>query len=375
MNVKSLASSTPTVTDARWQAVVNRDGRFDEQFVFAVKTTGIYCRPSCPARRPKFENTAFFAAPVDAEKAGFRACLRCCPNAQSPADRRMSAVKKACTIIESAEEPPVLGELADAVGLSPSHFHREFKLLLGVTPKEYAAGKRVKRLQNKLNAARPVTDAIYEAGYGSGSRVYESSKRTLGMTPAKYSAGGKDQTIRFTIAKSALGLFLVAATDTGVCCIEFGATRAALKQSLRQRFPAADLNEDEAELKRWVSEIATFVRTPTRGLELPLDIQGTAFQQRVWKALQAIPLGQTASYQEIAVAIGKPTAQRAVAQACGANKLALAIPCHRVVRTNGELGGYRWGVDKKDFLLEHERSAVTKTKSPLTPSRNNAAQD
>ncbi|MGI9328783.1 MAG: bifunctional DNA-binding transcriptional regulator/O6-methylguanine-DNA methyltransferase Ada, partial [Pseudomonadales bacterium] len=361
-STKSLTSSSPEASDARWQAVVNRDSRFDSQFVFAVKTTGIYCRPSCPARRPKPDNTVFFDIPEEAEQAGFRACLRCHPNAQSPADRRLSAVKQACSIIESAEEPPTLSELAEAVGLSPSHFHRQFKLLTGVTPKEYTAGKRVKRLQNKLNADRPVTDAIYEAGYGSGSRVYESSKKTLGMTPSRYRAGGKDQTIRFTIAKSALGLLLVAATEKGVCCIEFGDTRTALKQSLRERFPAAILNEDEADLKRWVSEIATFVRTPSRGLELPLDIQGTAFQQRVWKALQAIPLGQTASYQEIAVAIGKPTAQRAVAQACGANKLALAIPCHRVVRTNGELGGYRWGVSRKELLLEHEKSASTKAK-------------
>lgn len=358
MNTKSLTSSTPIVSDTRWQAIVNRDGRFDDQFVFAVKTTGIYCRPSCPARRPKRENTAFFDVPADAEQAGFRACLRCHPNTQSPAEKRLSAVKQACAIIESAEEPPALGELAEAVGLSPSHFHRQFKSLTGVTPKAYAAGKRVKRLQNKLNSERPVTDAIYEAGYGSGSRVYESSKKTLGMTPSRYRAGGKGQTIRFTIAKSALGLLLVAATEKGVCCIEFGDTRKALKQNLRERFLAATLTEDEADLKRWVAEIATFVRTPSRGLKLPLDIQGTAFQQRVWKALQAIPLGQTASYQEVAVAIGKPTAQRAVAQACGANKLALAIPCHRVVRNNGELGGYRWGVNRKEHLLEHEKSAT-----------------
>lgn len=360
MNTKNLVSSTPTASGARWQAVVNRNSRFDEQFVFAVKTTGIYCRPSCPARRPKRENTAFYDSACDAERAGFRACLRCYPNAQSPAERRLNTIKKACTIIESAEEPPILGELAEAVGLSQSHFHRQFKLLVGVTPKEYAAGKRVKRLQNKLNADRPVTDAIYEAGYGSGSRVYQSSKKTLGMTPSTYRAGGKGQSIRFTIAQSALGLFLVAATDTGVCCIEFGATRKALKQSLRGRFPAATVTEDEADLKRWVSTIAAFIRTPNSGLQLPLDIQGTAFQRRVWKALQAIPLGQTASYQEVAVAIGKPTAQRAVAQACGANKLALAIPCHRVVRTNGELGGYRWGVDRKDYLLEHEKGAGKK---------------
>ncbi len=368
MNESCSASSSPSANDARWQAVVNRDAHFDEQFVFAVKTTGIYCRPSCPARRPRHENTAFFDTPTEAEQAGFRPCLRCCPDAESPAARRLSAIAQACTIIETAETPPALAELAAAVGLSASHFHRQFKVLTGVTPKQYAAGKRLRHLQKKLSADHSVTDAIYAAGYGSASRVYESSEKTLGMLPSKYRSGGEDQSIRFTIAESPLGLLLVAATDKGVCCIEIGDSRKALEQSLQQRFPAASLAEDKADLRCAVAAIITFINTPGDGLQLPLDIQGTAFQQRVWKALQEIPPGVTASYKELAAAIGKPTAQRAVAQACGANKLALAIPCHRVVRANGELGGYRWGVNTKERLLEREKSAITE---PVKTNRRN----
>ncbi len=362
MNNRRSASSSDASNDALWRAVVDRDACFDEQFVFAVKTTGIYCRPSCPARRPRHENTAFFATPAAAEQAGFRPCLRCRPAAESPAARRLSAITKACTIIETAATPPALTELAAAVGLSASHFHRQFKLLTGVTPKQYAAGKRLQHLQARLNADHSVTDAIYAAGYGSGSRVYENSEKTLGMLPSKYRSGGKDQAIRFTMAKSPLGLLLVAATDKGVCCIEIGDSRQSLEQSLRKRFPAASLSEDEADLQCSVVAIITFINTPSDGLQLPLDIQGTAFQQRVWKALQAIPPGATASYKELAAAIGKPTAQRAVAQACGANKLALAIPCHRVVRANGELGGYRWGVDRKQRLLARESGDAGKAR-------------
>ncbi len=361
MNIEHARSGKPESEGIRWRAVLKRDGRFDDDFIFAVRTTGIYCRPSCPARRPKRENTVFFDSAIEAEKDGYRSCKRCHPHSASLEERRAAAVRKACAIVEAAEEPPRLNDLAAAVGLSPSHFHRQFKFLTGVTPKEYAAGKRVKRLQDRLSAGRSVADATYESGFGSSSRVYEASKATLGMTPAQYRAGGKDLAIRYTVAKSTLGNLLVGATHDGVCCIELGDSKKVLRQSLKDRFPAARLKEDKAELRQWVSEITRFLKTPARGLKLPLDIQGTAFQQRVWKALQAIPMGQTASYQDIAVAIGKPTAQRAVAQACGANKLALAIPCHRVVRTDGELGGYHWGVERKRRLLEQERQSAAKT--------------
>ena len=356
---KNTESNTETIRpDVAWQAVVARDASYDGKFVFAVKTTGIYCRPSCPARQPKRKNIALFGSPAEAEVAGFRACKRCHPASMSIEERQLDAVKKACAHIEAVQESLSLTEVAIAAGFSPSYFHRLFKRLVGVTPKAYAAGKRVKRLQKSLVSDRTVTDAIYEAGYSSGSRVYESAQKTLGMTPSKYRAGGKNQLIRYTIATSPLGLILVGATNKGICCIEIGDDHETLRGSLEQRFPAASLSEDMQDLREWVSEIVAFINTPSRGLKLPLDIQGTAFQQRVWQALQNIPVGQTANYQAIAAAIGKPTAQRAVAQACGANKLALAIPCHRVVRTNGELGGYHWGVERKSQLLEQEKTVV-----------------
>lgn len=370
MTKKTQSDTRAIRPDVAWQSIVDRDGDFDGRFVFAVKTTGVYCRPSCPARQPKRKNVALFKSPTEAEVAGFRACKRCHPASESIEERHLDAVKKACAHIEAAPESLSLNEVAIVAGFSPSHFHRLFKRLVGVTPKAYAAGQRVKRLQKNLVADRTVTDAIYEAGFGSGSRVYESAQKTLGMTPSKYRAGGKNQTIRYTIATSplartihelpGLGLILVGATGKGVCCIEIGDDRETLRESLHQRFPAASLAEDFLDLKEWVAEIVAFIDTPSHGLTLPLDIQGTAFQQRVWQALQKIPVGQTASYRAIAVAIGEPTAQRAVARACGANKLALAIPCHRVVRTNGELGGYRWGVERKSRLLEQEKAVVQK---------------
>ncbi len=343
--------------EQRWEAVRLRDGMLDGTFIYAVRTTGIFCRPSCPSRQSKRENTIFFVSSTEAEDAGYRECLRCRPTHLSVESPRVRAIRLACEAIDAADQPPVLNELAATVGLSPSHLHREFKRLTGVTPREYAAGKRVARLQDGLTAGLPVTDAIYAAGYGSGSRVYENANRTLGMTPGQYRAGGKNLTIDFTVVPSVLGLLLVAATEHGVCCIEFGADETTLRASLTQRFPAARLEANDDRLREWVAQLTRSIETPGHALKLPLDIRGTVFQRRVWKALQSIPAGRTASYREVAAAIGQPLAHRAVASACAANKIAVAIPCHRVVRTDDKLGGYRWGLERKRRLLANERAS------------------
>lgn len=343
--------------DGRWQAVVRRDTCLDTEFVFAVKTTGIYCRPTCPSRRPKRANVTFYETPHEARAAGFRPCRRCDPDGPGVDERRLSLVREACRLIDESEESPRLEDLASALGLSTSHLHREFKGTLGVTPRQYAAARRTERLQSGLAAGRSVTQAAYESGFGSGSRLYASSKASLGMSPSEYRSGGKNQAIRYTTARSELGWLLVAATEHGICNIALGDDPRTLSRALEQRFPAASICRDDASLADWVCEIAKFARTPKRGLGLPLDVRGTAFQRRVWQALQAIPPGETTTYQDIARAIGEPLAHRAVANACGANPLALIIPCHRVLRKDGGLGGYRWGTDRKRQLLEWEADA------------------
>lgn len=344
--------------DDRWQAVVKRRREADGQFLYAVKTTGIYCRPTCPSRRPHRQNVEFFPNCLAAEQAGYRPCLRCEPAAASAEDRRMVAVRKACALLDQAEEPIPLADLARAVGLSRSHFHRTFTELVGLRPKEYADAKRLERLQDGLRRgeeqAGSVTDAIYNAGYGSSSRVYESSYRDLGMTPGQYRAGGRDQTIRFATAETDLGQLVVAATEKGVCCIDLVDLEEDVTGRLEQRFPTASLAEDDELLSAWLQAVVAFIHLPQRGLELPLDVQGTAFQRKVWKALQEIPVGSTASYGEVARALGDPNAARAVAGACAANPVALAVPCHRVVRSNGASGGYRWGEERKKALLRRE---------------------
>ncbi|MFL2546688.1 MAG: bifunctional DNA-binding transcriptional regulator/O6-methylguanine-DNA methyltransferase Ada [Candidatus Rariloculaceae bacterium] len=333
-----------------------RAGRsLDGEFVYAVKTTGIYCRPSCPSRQSKRENTIFFPGAADAAEAGYRDCPRCHPSSTGREERSLRAVRIACTLIETAEEPPELTQLASHVGFSASHFHREFKKIVGVTPRQYAARKRLEPLQTGLSDDDSITATIYDAGFGSGSRVYETARANLGMTPGEYRQGGKGMDIEFTIADSSMGRLLVAATPNGICCIELGDEDTALVPSLGKRFPAAKLAENREQLRDWVAAISEYIRTPVKGLDLPLDIQGTAFQHRVWEALQEIPAGTTASYSEIANAIGQPSGQRAVASAYGANKLALAVPCHRVIQTDGNLGGYRWGLERKKELLKRER--------------------
>ena len=340
--------------DQRWEAVVRRDPQSDGAFFYGVKTTGVYCRPACCARLPNRRNVEFFPRWADAEHAGYRACRRCHPQGLSNPSPISEAIARACRIIEQAEAPPTLKALAAAVGFSPFHFQRLFKQTVGVTPKVYAVARRVRRFQENLREDRTVTQAMYEAGFGSSSRCYEKAADHLGMTPAEYRNGGAGKHVRYAMAECYLGWMLVAATERGVCAIEFGDHCDGLRDELTARFPAAELRGDDPEFAEWVEGILAALDRPARGLDLPLDICGTAFQRRVWQALQAVPAGSTATYADIARKIGKPSAARAVARACAANPVAVLIPCHRVVRGDGGLGGYRWDLRRKRALLERE---------------------
>jgi AraC family transcriptional regulator of adaptative response/methylated-DNA-[protein]-cysteine methyltransferase len=348
------AARAPALDEDRWRAVKRRDPAFDGQFLFAVRTTGIYCRPSCASRPAKRENVMFFSTGAEAEKAGYRACKRCRPDKLGAPDPQVEAVKRACAKIEQAEEAPKLAELAAGAGLSPYHFHRVFKAITGVTPKAYAAETRARRAADRLRTAETVTEAIYDSGFNSSSRFYENTDARLGMTPGAVRRGGAGAVIRFAVGQASLGAVLVAATTKGVCAILLGDDPETLVRDLQDRFPRAEFEGGDPEFERMVAEVVGLVEAPGQRLDLPLDIRGTAFQQRVWAALSAIPPGKTATYKEIALAIGQPKAVRAVAQACGANPLAIAIPCHRVVRSDGELSGYRWGVERKRKLIDRE---------------------
>ena len=339
---------------ARWEALKQRDPNADGTFVYSVRTTGVYCRPSCAARPARPENVAFHPTCEDAERAGFRPCKRCRPNEAGQAERHAAAVARACRLIAEAEDMPTLDALAAAAGLSPYHFHRVFKGVTGVTPKAYGQAHRAGRVAAGLRDAGTVTEAIYDAGYSSSSRFYESSNERLGMTPTAYRKGGAGTRIRFAVGECSLGAILVATTDKGVCAILLGDDPDALVRDLQDRFPQAELDGNDPAFDGLVARVVGFVEAPGQGLDLPLDIGGTAFQQRVWQALRAIPAGRTASYTDIAQAIGQPKSVRAVALACGANALAVAIPCHRVVRSDGSLSGYRWGVERKRALLTRE---------------------
>ncbi len=351
-----MLMQTP-IDEARWAAVVARDREADGQFFFSVRTTGVYCRPSCGARPPRRENVAFHLTPADAEVAGFRACKRCKPTEPPLAERYAETVAQACRTIEAAETPPSLADLADAAGLSTFHFHRIFKAVAGVTPKAYADAHRGKRVREELARSGTVTEAIYDAGFNSGGRFYEQSAQVLGMTPTRFRKGGAQTTIRFAIGQCSLGAILVASTDQGVCAILLGEDPDALARDLQDRFPKAELIGADATFEALVAKVVGFVEQPGLGLDLPLDIRGTAFQQRVWEALRQVAAGATASYADIAERIGAPKAVRAVAQACAANNLAVAIPCHRVVRSDGALSGYAWGVERKRALLDREAAA------------------
>jgi len=336
--------------ETRWAALRTRDAAADGTFYYSVKTTGVYCRPSCAARPARPENVAFHATAAAAERAGFRACMRCKPDQPPLAERQAALVAALCRLLERTDEVPTLDELADHVGLSPFHTHRMFKAVTGVTPRAYAAAHRAKRMRGELGT---------RAGYSSPARFYEQSNARLGMTPTRYRAGGADLEIRFAIGACSLGAILVAATPRGVCSIMLGDDPEALAHDLERRFPKATLVGADPAFERLVAQVVGLVEQPRLGSALPLDIRGTAFQQRVWKALCRIPAGETASYAEIATRIGAPKATRAVAQACGANPLAVAIPCHRVVRTGGDLSGYRWGVERKRALLDRETERET----------------
>ena len=343
--------------DERWEAVCRRDRAADGALYYAVRTTGVYCRPSCSSRQPRRENVEFHATPAAAEAAGFRPCKRCKPTAQGLAERHAAVVAKACRLIEQAEELPSLDDLARGAGLSPFHFHRVFKSVTGVTPKAYADAHRGRRVRDELKSAGTVTEAIYGAGFNSNARFYESSDDLLGMTPSEFRDDGAGATIRFAVGECSLGSILVAATDKGVCAIQFGDDPDALVRNLQDAFSKAKLVGGDAAFEQLVAKVVGFIEAPQHGLDLPLHVRGTAFQQKVWRALRKIRPGTTASYAAIAERIGEPKAVRAVAQACGANPVAVAIPCHRVVRRDGALSGYRWGVERKRALLEKEAAA------------------
>ncbi|TFY87528.1 bifunctional DNA-binding transcriptional regulator/O6-methylguanine-DNA methyltransferase Ada [Pseudomonas kairouanensis] len=343
--------------DPRWAAILARDPKADGLFVYGVKTTGVYCRPSSPSRLPRRENVEFFDTPAQAEAAGYRASKRAASDRTQVAAQHAQLVANACRSIEQAQTPPDLGTLAAQAGLSPFHFHRVFKAVTGLTPKGYVSAHRSRKVRDGLKSQHSVTDTLYGAGFNSNSRFYESANQLLGMKPSDYKAGGTHNEILFAVGECSLGAILVAQSTRGVCAILLGDDPGKLVRDLQDQFPKARLVGADRSFEQVVAQVVGFVEAPALGLDLPLDLRGTAFQERVWQALRDIPLGSTASYGQIAERIGAPKSFRAVAQACGANSLAVAIPCHRVVRSNGDLSGYRWGVERKRQLLERESQA------------------
>ena len=341
-------------SDPRWSSVVSRSAAADGSFFYSVKTTGVYCRPSCPSRRARPENVQFHSTRQEAEAAGFRPCKRCKPDQASLLEERTAMVTEACRFIETSPDAPRLEALAAHAGVSTFYFHRVFRAITGLTPRAYTAAHRGKRVRKELARAGSVTSAIYDSGYNSNGRFYGESPQVLGMAPTTYRAGGANVEIRFAVGECSLGSILVARSELGVCAIYLGDDPDALVRELEDRFPRATLIGGDAEFEQLVAQVVGFVESPAVGLDLPLDVQGTAFQQRVWQALREIPAGSTATYTDIAGRIGAPKSVRAVAQACAANPVAVAIPCHRVIRHDGGLSGYRWGVERKRALLQRE---------------------
>lgn len=339
-----------------FQAVSDRNADFDGAFVFAVRSTKIYCRPSCPARRPKPENIRFFAAPPDAEAAGFRACLRCHPQNLGKDNLQNELIEKICRLIEeTTDETLSLDRLAFEVGVSPSHLQRTFKTAIGISPREYAQTCRVNKFKTNVKTGGDVTAAMYDAGFNSSSRLYEKAAEEFGMTPATYARGGAGVEISYTIAECPLGKLLVAATEKGICAVSLGDSEAELEQSLFNEFSKAEISRDDSGLKNYIEEILERLDGNNARLDLPTDVRATAFQRRVWQELKRIPRGETRSYKEIAAQIGQPKAVRAVARACATNPVAIITPCHRVVGANGTPVGYAWGIERKKKLLEKEK--------------------
>lgn len=342
--------------DQQWQAVVAKDATFDGQFVFAVSSTGVYCRPSCPSRRAHRERVRFFDLPEAAEQAGFRACLRCQPKRARVLDPQIDLVQRVCRLLDETEsDTPKLAELASHAGVSVFHLQRTFKRVMGISPRQYMAARKFGNFKALVRKGESVTNSLYESGFNSSSRLYEYASEELGMTPATYSRGGRDVNITYTIVDSTMGRLLVAVTERGVCAVRMGDDDADLEKDLREEFPHAQITREDSALRETVEKILNHLDKNEPRLDLPLDIRATAFQRQVWEKLRAIPYGQTVSYGDVAKSLGKPGAVRAVGRACATNPVALVIPCHRVVREDQSLGGYRWGLDRKKKLLEHER--------------------
>ncbi len=345
--------------DRYWQAVLTRDNTSDGAFVYAVRSTGIYCNPSCPSRKPQREQVLFFTQPEAAAKAGFRACRRCHPGEPSLLANQVELVQQACRYIESHLEGPItLAIIGEQVHLSPYYLQRVFKRVMGITPRQYAEAYRLGQLKTQLKDSNSITRALYEVGFSSSSRLYERTPAQLGMTPTVYRRGGKGMNINYTIVNCSLGRLLVAATEKGVCAVSLGDSDTTLESTLISEYPSAQIHRDDHQLGQWVNALLNYLNGEQPHLDLPVDVQATAFQWRVWEALQDIPYGSTRSYREVAQAIGKPGATRAVATACATNPVALIIPCHRVVRENGDSGGYRWGKERKQRLLAKEQEAT-----------------
>jgi AraC family transcriptional regulator of adaptative response/methylated-DNA-[protein]-cysteine methyltransferase len=353
------------LADPRWAQIAARDKTADGHFWYSVATTKVYCRPSCPSRGAKPANVTIHDTLAGARATGFRACRRCNPDGLSADAENAAIVLKACRLLDDADETPSLAELANAVDLSPSYFHRLFKKATGITPKAYATERRAGRLRAALGKAPTVTAAIYEAGFGSSGRFYERSTRMLGMRPRRYRAGGANEVLTFAVAECSLGAVLVASSAKGVAAILLGDDPEALVRDVQDRFPRADFVGADARYEALVAKVIRFIESPGRGLDLPLDVRGTAFQERVWRALRDVPAGKTVTYAELAARIGAPNATRAVAGACAANRLAVAVPCHRVIRNDGSLSGYRWGVERKHALLARERERARASAEPL----------